>query len=148
MSKEIVLAIIAGIGVGVIFAFVIWKANSTVQPQTEQTENISISSPTPGFFEESNSLLITTPEENSIITTKSTMVVGMTTPNTLITISTLQYDYLTYSDAARGFEKEIELKPGINRILASTLDEEGTTRESTLTFVMSEEFSESMQEYE
>jgi hypothetical protein len=141
MRKELIIAIIVGVGLGLTVAFGVYRANSYLntdpsspnlgsQPATQET----ILSP------QSANLTLSKPNQNEVITTSPVQVSGITKASSWLVISGEEEDYLVQADNQGTFTVDVDLSSGINQIVISAFDEEGTKNSHNLTLVYSTEF--------
>lgn len=141
MRKEVLVAIFIGIVLGTVVAFGIWRANFYLSPkQVNKTEQI----PTPEVQQVaiSSGLVITQPEENSVISTESVVVKGSTNPNSTIVITSNSDGTIVDAGSDGSFEQEINLEGGPNQIDITSYDKDGNEDNKTITLVYSTEFSD------
>lgn len=143
MRKEVLFAILAGGLFGLIIAFGIWKANSSLNNKKKAEAEVSQSSsesempsPSPSSY----SITLVSPDNLEVVTVSPVKISGATKPNAYLSISGELDDYVLNADGAGAFEKEIELSPGINQIAISAYDSGGFKSEKDLTLVYSTEF--------
>ena len=143
MKKELFFAIGAGLILGLIIAFGIWRVNKTVtSSDQQQTSNIEVTpSPTTSF-----SITMANVEDLDVVTKTPFLINGITKPNSKVTISTEEKDYILDSQKDGSFEKEIELIAGLNEIVIKAFDQNGDSAETKLKVVYSSEFSKYMEE--
>lgn len=139
MPKEVLIAIIIGIALGIVVAFGFWRANLSLSPNN--SSNISQPTPDP-IIQDFSELAITQPENNSVVSTSTIKVVGVTNPNSVVTILTGKSEYVVQGDNEGGFEKEVELSAGPNEIVITSYDEIGTETSQKLLVVYSTELEE------
>ena len=137
MRKETILAIFAGISIGVIFAFGSWKIFKNIK----RNNPISTTRPTPApkidFF-----VSLDKPNNFDVLIGSKTIFSGLTYPLTRIIIATEEKDFLTKSKPDGSFEKEIELPEGLNEIKLINLNAKDQNNKSVITLVYSPDFSE------
>lgn len=140
MRKEVLVAILIGIILGSAVAFGIWRANLALLPKKEavQTEQ----QPGPSLDEQkTSSLIITQPENNTIVSQDKVTIKGAASPNSTVIILTNLKDYVAETDKDGAFEQEVELEGGPNEILVTSYDEASNETSQTLTLVYSTEFA-------
>jgi len=120
------LAIFFGTLLGLVVAFGIWKASSTIEKVRKSPEPTTASN-TSTNNEESNkeipkTLAILSPEENAVIIDPETNIQGITAPGSFVIISTPNKDYLTKSSDSGEFSSIIKLEGGINQIKIFSLN--------------------------
>ncbi|TSC89401.1 MAG: Uncharacterized protein G01um10145_558 [Microgenomates group bacterium Gr01-1014_5] len=140
MRKEVLVAIILGVGLGLAVAFGIWRANLALAPKLGalQTE-APLASPEPDNFSE---LVITQPENNLVVTKDTTLIKGAATPRATVVVTTGIDEYILEADADGSFEKEIELKVGLNEIKVISFDDSGSESQKRLVVVYTTELGE------
>lgn len=142
MRKEILIAIIIGVGIGLTIAFGVWRANSAIteiEPQNSTEE----SREEPAEQETINGelkVVISGPEENDVFTQSPILVSGLTKPNTLVVISGESEDAIITSQPNGGFEAELELEAGINKLIVKAFSDKGESAQSSKIIVYSSEF--------
>lgn len=136
MRKEIIIVILIGIGIGAIIAFGIYTARSAIQTnkssRTEEKTQQATESPQPQII-----LEIIEPENNSVIDTPTTNLIGRTTPNVVVAVIAVENEYLFTADSQGNFSLEVDLVGGANELLISAFDSEGNKAEDARTVVYS-----------
>ena len=141
MRKEIFFAILAGSLFGLIIAFGIWKANSSMKSNGSTSETLpseESSSPTP---QPQIGLTLAKPEDADVVTESPITVSGATKPNAWVTISAENKDYLIKADINGGFQQLVDLIGGANEIVITSFDESGNSNTQNLIVVLSSEFA-------
>ena len=126
MRKEIIFAIIAGAIFGLVIAFGIWKANSSMKSSseiTDETSRVEGDDSKPVINGEFSVTLIK-PEPNTVFTTSPIIVSGATKSNSWLVISAEGDDYIIKTQNDGSFEQEVELTAGVNEIIVTAIDEE------------------------
>lgn len=138
MRKEVLIAIIIGFGLGLVITFGIWTANRALRvsaPQEEaapkEGEEVA-PAPTLEF-----SLILTSPEDNSISSEEKIEVGGSTAPGAIVVILYQEGEKILEADEEGKFSTEILLAAGANEIKISAYDQEGNEAEKILTVVYS-----------
>ena len=148
MRKEIVFAIFAGVIFGAIVAFGVWRANSALKGDGEQ--NTTTSTQTISEPEENESLdfglTIAKPTQDDVVTEPSIAISGITSPNSLVVISSEEEDFIIQSEEKSSFEQNIELIGGINRITITAFDNSGNSTKETVRIIYSSEFADLVSE--
>jgi len=142
MRKELLIAIVVGLLFGLIIGFGIWRANSAIKKDQIATEST-------GVYEEKTDdapgqepataadLVVSSPQEYDVITQNPAVISGLTSANTDVIISTESKDYIVTSKSGGDFSAEIQLSPGLNQILITSL--ENAQEQKILNLVYSEE---------
>lgn len=140
MRKEVLVAIVLGVGLGLAVAFGIWRANLALAPKQNslQTE-APLVSPEPEDFSE---LVVTQPENNLVVMKDTTVIKGAATPQATIVITTGEDEYVLEADSDGSFEKEVELAAGPNEIKIASFDDLGSESQERLVVVYTTELSE------
>jgi len=139
MRKEIFLAIIVGIIVGLGITFGVYTLrqrflpNKTVQEITNSREQNP--SPTPGV--EQKNLTIQQPENNLLTDQSEVKIVGRTIPNSYVTILTQGKEAITVADQDGDFAHDIILELGGNRVTVVASLPDGQQEEVVLSLVYS-----------
>ena len=141
MRKEIFFAILAGSLFGLIIAFGIWKANSSMKSNGSTSETLpseESSSPTP---QPQIGLTLAKPEDADVVTESPITVSGATKPNAWVTISAESKDYVIKADMNGAFQQLVDLIGGANEIVITSFDESGNSNTQNLIVVLSSEFA-------
>ncbi|MBU0998620.1 hypothetical protein KJ570_03765 [Patescibacteria group bacterium] len=142
MRKELFFAIGAGLILGLIIAFGIWRVNKTITPSDNNQAQTSEATSTPdaGFL-----VTIANAEDLDVITENPFNITGLTKLGTKITISAEEKDYILDPEKDGSFEKEISLVAGLNEIVIKAFDLNGDSAETKIKLVYSSEFAKYMQ---
>jgi len=147
MRKEILIATIAGIIIGLLVAFGSWRANLALKEKSPDHAGQDLSAnskekPNPTNSQKSEDLTITLTdvEDYDVLTDSKLKISGITKPNSLVAFSAEKEDFILKSASDGSFEQEIELISGVNQILLSAFSSQGEQTEKRLTVVYSAEF--------
>ncbi len=122
MRKEVVWAIIAGIGFGLVIAFGVARISSTLKLDNKKVE----ASPTPkSVVAHDFEITLDTPEDEDVITENTVKVSGITKDLSWITISSEEEDYMIQADEKGFFSEEVDLVSGVNQIKVTAFDPSG-----------------------
>lgn len=134
--KEITIAVIIGLLVGLIVVGGIIRARSALSNITPPEINIgkpkSSPSPTPG--RNSHFLTLTT-TDNQVLDTNSIIIEGSTLPDTYIVILGEKSEYIIVPNDLGGFSQEVALVTGANTIAITSYQDNGNSQEETLNIV-------------
>lgn len=140
MRKEVLFAIIAGIGAGLFLAFGVWKLTSKVSKKVVISPSPIVQNetptPKPGF-----AISITSPKNSSVVIDSKSTISGKSEPTSQIVISTSEDDYLVKVDENGDFIAEITLQPGLNIIKLTAFNSLGNEISAKLELVFSSEFA-------
>ena len=138
MRKEVILAIVGGVVLGLLVIGGLWWTNRAT---TEENLNIT---PTPVLEQPptltsapSLSLEIISPEDESIIEEEKITLEGETAPESVVVVIYPEGENIVEADKEGNFETEITLVGGANEIKITAYDEEGNQAEKNLTLVYS-----------
>ena len=148
MNKEIVIAIILGLTVGIVAAISIWAAKegtlklSLSLPKLSQVEKkeptitptAAEQKPQENFF-----LDITSPENETIVTNNEIELTGKTNPEVSIIVSQEANDTVLSSKKDGSFSTKITLSPGPNTIIIIAIDQGTNTAQVARTIVFQEQ---------
>lgn len=142
MRKEILFAIFAGVFFGLVVAFGIWKANTSLKPGQAATDE-NASENTENTTQENTSLsgiTIAKPLENQVIESNVVDLSGIATSSSYVVIQTENEDYVTIPEANGEFSQKIDLSPGINYIKATSFNKTSEKASVGMLLVYSSEF--------
>lgn len=139
MRKEIIYAILAGVLFGLVVAFGIWRANSSIRSGNQPPS--SSSSPSPTAQSPSQiSITIAKPENYSVTNMNTAAVNGLTSPESWVVVSGESDDYVFKSKDDGSFVQEVELVPGVNEIITTSFNGRGDSSSGRVVIVYSSEF--------
>jgi hypothetical protein len=144
MFKEFILAIVIGgiLGLGVTGAYLSMqhknantKNNETiiVEPTlipTSINQNLSTE-------EKKESITITSPENNALLSTSKVSITGTTTPKSNIIITTTTNTFIGKSDETGNFKIDINLETGLNIIKISSVDSDNNQKDTSINITYS-----------
>ncbi len=135
MRKEVVIAVLIGLSLGLVITYGFYTAQLSSQSSqsTKKTELEFSVSPTPEN-QDHELFKVTAPEDEIVVTAPELAVTGQAAPNSFVVISLLdQISTITTDDQGK-FATTITLKPGGNILVLQATDESGKI--STLTRVV------------
>ena len=143
MLKEIILAIVIGgiLGLGVTGSYLTMQQKN----ETPKKNNSVIVEPTliptgtdePSADQTDDSIKITSPENNSLLSSNKTDISGIATPESNIIIATSAETFTGKSDKQGNFEIPITLESGLNIIKISSVDQENNQKDITINITYS-----------
>jgi hypothetical protein len=137
MKKEIILAIIIGLTLGLVLTYGFYTARRSLsgrgRPQLSATPQ-----PTPGV--DSELLTILSPQDESVQSKKEVTVTGNTFAKGFVVVFINAKEFITTADDTGNFSVIGELAPGGNTIHVTALDENGqsVSVERTVVFLTSD----------
>ncbi len=149
MRKELTVAIIFGISIGIILSIGIWRFNKVFRLTKDNQESVSFPAPPSSKNEPQQEIktALVKPEENEILIENPARVSGITKKGSLIAISTRDKDYILQTQIQENgeFSQDIELLPGLNQILLTMISKDGEKSEILRTVVYSSEFAKEIE---
>ena len=141
MKKEILIAILIGFILGLVITFGIWTANKSLQENT-QTQNDEVNDSKPIVTEpvdedEKISLIISSPENNSLTNQAKIEIIGRTTALATVVILYEEGEEIIQADEKGEFNQEITLVGGANEIKITAFDNKGNEANKILNLVYS-----------
>ena len=146
MRKEVIFAIIAGAVFGLIIAVGFWKAKSIIKPNQDNSSSSASNDVNPVATAGLLDLVITLPEDESVVGERTVTVTGSTLPNTLVAVSTESDDFLIYSDADGEFSIDTKAISGVNEIITVSVDSNNNSVEEKIVFVYSSQLDSNKSE--
>lgn len=140
MRKEVLFAILAGLTLGLIIAFGIYRANVALSPKNQDQAS---SSPTPTPKPEF-AISLLSPSNLDVFTQNRVTLSGITKAEAYVAISTEEKDYTIPADSKGSFEAEVELVGGVNQLVITAFDEKGSEVTQKLFLLFSSEFEKYM----
>lgn len=137
MRREVIFAIFLGIILGGLVAFGIWRANLAFGPQKEST---TTATPFPNNNIANTQLVVTQPENNTVVPENTITIKGATTPGSTVVIMSEEEEKIVHVSSDGSFAEKIELAPGPNEVTISSFDSQDNESKQTLVVVYSTEF--------
>lgn len=134
MRKEVLFAVLAGLGLGLVVAFGAWRANLALSSK-DKGEAEASPTPKPEF-----AITLAKPADLDVFTQNPVTLSGITKGSAYVAISAEEKDYFVQADAKGAFEISIELVGGVNEIVITAFDEKGSEVTLKLLLVYSTEF--------
>lgn len=140
MRKEILLAVLIGMGFGLFITFGIYQSRRSVDDaQKNQTQDL-IKSKLETTSDDSSQLAISSPEDELLTDNSRLIVSGATGVNNFIVVFVNNEESITRADASGNFSIEVELDDGANIIVVQSIDEDGNSSEVERSVVVDQEF--------
>jgi hypothetical protein len=127
MKKEILIAILVGLGMGLIITFGFYRVRTSITspPVTdfdqETSQDSAESSPTASM------LALHNPEDGTVQTEEQVTVTGTTIPNTYVVMFVNNDDFISTTDESGNFSFRAKLTNGANVIRVHVVDADGYT---------------------
>lgn len=138
MRREVIIAICAGLLIGVVIGFGIWRANKILSPKQNNKQGTPAIKETAGAG--SIDLLISQPEDKAVLGEDRVTIAGKTNPSSTVVILANTGEMIFTSGKDGNFSQEVKLESGANEITVVAYSEEGDEARKTLTIVYSTEF--------
>jgi len=140
MKKEVLIAIVIGLGVGLLITFSVYYAqrylkevNQIQSPLSEKEKAGASVTPT----EILPSLSLTSPIDESISKEAKISVIGITSPSAWVVVLTEKGELTVQADTKGNFETSISLISGENEIEVKSFGDKGEVTSKTVTVVYS-----------
>jgi hypothetical protein len=124
MSKELVIAIVIGIFVGLVVTYGIYTANQALSSRNKNTlslQNTTLPTPTPSTITTLN-LSLLAPEDGLAVTNSEITVEGTSAPNSVVAIVTEDNELMTETDSLGHFSQPVTLIRGANTLQITASD--------------------------
>ena len=141
MRKETFLAILAGVTIGIIFAFGAWRLAKIFK------KNAPINSPQPTpQLKTDLSITLENLNDFDVIYKDEVSFSGLTDPNSDVLVITNEKDFLTKSTDDGSFEIDVVLPAALSEIKVLGFNSLGQSSEAKINLVYSTEFAKSVEE--
>lgn len=138
MKKEVIIAILVGLTMGLIITFGIYRVTRSIteKPLTDlNTQDLnSEATATPTV------LALHSPDDGTVQTETELTVTGTTIANSFIVVFVNDEDYISNSDESGNFAIKVTLSQGENFIRVHVLDQEGSATVEERIVVVSDAF--------
>jgi len=138
MKKEIVIAILIGLSLGLFITYGVYQAKTGIDKKADQDQKNLALTPAPDQ-EFAGELILNSPANEIIQTETTTSVSGTTLPNSFVVIFVGNVEKITTADESGNFSVEVELESGANIITVVVLDENGRSISLNRTVIVSDE---------
>ncbi|MFZ5376771.1 MAG: hypothetical protein ACOZAN_03855 [Patescibacteria group bacterium] len=126
MRKEVVIAVLIGLIMGLVITFGVYQSR-TATTEINPKPGIAITEDSTASAANSQQLMISSPEDESVTTEKTISVTGTTLPQNFVVILVNNEPYITTSDDSGNFSVEVSLKQISNVIIVHAIQENGST---------------------
>lgn len=135
MKKELLLAVLIGLAVGLVIVFGVYRTRILLTPKN-QTTNFEASPSPDASADILSNLLIHSPIDESIQEDEAVTIAGTTNSNEFVVILVNDQDYVTTADSSGNFSISSTLEAGSNIIQVKSINEDGkvTTKELTVIY--------------
>lgn len=135
MKKELLLAVLIGLAVGLVIVFGVYRTKIFLTPKNQTTYLEASPSPEASADVLSN-LVVHSPLDESIQESPAVTIAGSTNNNEFVVILVNDQDFITTADDSGNFSISAELEAGSNIIQVKSINEDGkvTTKELTVIY--------------
>jgi hypothetical protein len=136
MRVEAILAIIIGVILGLGVTYGIYQIRNVNAPETVTTESSPVvAQVTPTTDNSSEKILITSPEDESVLTAEQITISGSVESNQMVVMFVNERNYVTQADEIGSFAVKAALDVGSNVIRISAVSSDGTQHEKELVVI-------------
>ncbi len=142
MRKEVVVAIVFGIIIGLVFAFGIFRVNGVMKQKTTELisgNNSDIKKTSSEIKDANASLTLLKPDNMQVFGNDVIQITGATKANSYVIITGGTSDLIAKSNGTGSFDIEYEIDPSLNYLDVSSVSEDNTRSGSKLEVVYSSE---------
>ena len=140
MKKEVVIAILVGLSMGLIITFGVYRVKNSITeaPIANLAENqLEVEATAAATI-----LALHSPENGIIQTEKELTVTGTTIPNAFVVLFVNNSDYISNTDESGNFSFKIELEDGANILRVHVLSNDGDATVEERLVVVSDAFEQ------
>jgi len=141
MRKELLLAVLVGIGFGLLITFGVYQSRQNLsEVKDQQSQELVRSQLSSSNHQVQSQLAISSPEDE-LLTDKSTLLVsGSTGANNFIVIFVNNEETITSADESGNFSIEVDLEAGGNFLVIESIDEDGQSCQVERSVIVNSEF--------
>lgn len=135
MKKEVLIAVLLGLGMGLVITYGFYRVKTTVSgPKTNPVLETATTSAT----ENNSSVLSISSPLDGLVTTETTVTVsGTTVPGAFVVVFVNDVEQITNADATGNFSVAALLKSGANAVNVVVADNDGTTYSDSRVVIVS-----------
>lgn len=143
MKKELILAILIGLSVGLVIVFGVYRTRTIFTPRGQQ-ERLEVSPVPSPSAEVLSNLVVHSPVDESIQEAPDVTIAGSTNANDFVVIMVNNESFITTADKSGNFSISAVLEAGGNIIQVNSINENGdvTTQELTVIYTTQPLFEE------
>jgi hypothetical protein len=140
MRKEVLLAVVIGISLGLLITFGVYQSRRSVSDaQKDQVQDV-LKNPTLDKEENNGQISITSPENNLITDSQRLIVSGNTHPNNFVVIFVNNQETMSSADESGNFSKEVRLDEGANVLVIYSINQDGLINQASRTVIVDADF--------
>lgn len=137
MKKEALLAIVIGILVGLGITFAIYRVRLTLLQNEPEESTLIESNITPSISPSTEKLLITSPLNESIVSSAQATVSGTAEGNEIVVVMVNDEEYITQADEIGAFAVNVTYSAGSNFITVTAISADGSQKTKELIVIFS-----------
>jgi hypothetical protein len=136
MKKEIIIAILIGLALGLFITYGIYQARTGLSDRSIDPNLITQPTSDTPF---SGELALNSPLDESVQNENTVSVSGTTLPNSFVVVFVGNNETITHSDDSGNFSVEVELEDGGNVVTVFVIDEDGSSLSVERTVTVTDE---------
>lgn len=133
LSRETILAAVAGLGVGLLAAWAVWSLPNVLPQKKAPTEITEKEIPASETVAEAFNLTLSQPENDALVETNQVTVTGKTSKGTTVVVNGPLKDEIVTARNDGSFSVTMTLEEGVNEIIVTAYDKTGTEKSETRT---------------
>lgn len=136
MKKEIILAVLLGLVLGLVITYGIYRARTSLQESATPSPSPTASDENGAEVSTDTNLVLSSPEDESVQDVREITISGTTDPDAFVVAVIGTNEVITQADETGSFSIQNSLFDGPNVILIFSINEDGmvTSTERTVTF--------------
>lgn len=142
MRKEVIYAVIAGITIGLIAAFGVWRLSKLIYKKQPTITKQQAPNPKNNL-----DIVIDSFSDFDVLTQNTNTIKGVSNPNSDVIISTDEDDYDTKANAQGEFEKEIDIPSGASVIKVASFNNSSNKTESQIFLIVDSDLENNSTSY-
>lgn len=123
MKKEIIIAILLGLSLGLFITYGLYRSRNSANDKSVPSIQEVLENPDKANV--LSTLVLHSPDDESIVSESEITIAGDTQPNNFVVIFVNEENFITTADDAGAFSISAELEDGSNVILIHSVDEDG-----------------------
>ncbi len=140
MRKEVLLAVVIGMSLGLLITFGVYQSRRSLSDaQKDQVQDV-LKNPVLDEEEDSGQLAVTSPENNLITDTQRLIVSGNTQANNFVIIFVNNQETISNADESGNFSKKVRLDQGANVLVIYSINQDGLVNQATRTVIVDADF--------
>lgn len=139
MKKEVLVAILMGMILGLVITFGIYQARNSLVPNATLSPLEGSPIPSPETANNAGSLVITSPEDQTITNNQEVTVAGTTQADSFVGITINDQAHLTTADSSGNFSIQDNLEDGSNVIQVLSINSDGEAVHQEITVIYTTE---------